>query len=318
MCAVLTLASNSMAQTVTGTISGFVRDASGQIVVGASIKLVNQTNQDTRLAESGPSGDFTFPAMQPGTYTVRVEHPGFHAYEKDGNVLTASERLSLGAITLQVGSVNEVISVTAQGAQVQTDSSERSALLTSNQLSSIAIRGRDVTSMIRVLPGVSYQGESESPGGSFGSAIPNVQGQRNSVSSVSVDGLTGNDLGSPNTFSSTVNLDAIGEVKILLNNYQAEYGRNSGASINIVTKSGSREFHGSGYWYVRNDVLNANDFFNNRNNVKKPLYRYNTEGFTLGGPVFIPKLLNGTRDKLFFFWSFEDDQTKTPARRAEG
>jgi outer membrane receptor protein involved in Fe transport len=129
---------------------------------------------------------------------------------------------------------------------------------------------------------------------------------------VAVDGLVGNDLGTPSIFGSTVNLDAIGEVKILLNNYQAEYGRNSGASINIITKSGTREFHGSAYWYVRNEDLNANDFFNNRNGLRRPLYRYNTQGFTIGGPLFIPKILPRKADKLFFFWSFEDDQTKNP------
>ncbi len=312
LCGLFPLVSKSLAQTVTGTIGGVVMDTSGQIIVGAAVKLVSETTRETRAGETNATGEFTFQAVQPGTYTVHVESAGFRAFEKTGNVLSASERLSLGTLSLQVGSVNETISVTAQGATVQTDSSEKSALLTSNQLAGIAVRGRDVTSLIRVLPGVSYQSESESPGGSYGSSIPNIQGQRNSVSSVSVDGLTGNDLGSPNIFSSTVNLDAIGEVKILLNNYQAEYGRNAGASINIITKSGTRDFHGSGYWYVRNNALNANDFFNNRNNVKRPLYRYNTEGFTIGGPVFIPKLLNRTKDKLFFFWSFEDDQTKTP------
>ncbi len=300
------------AQTVTGTIGGEVTDPSGQNIAGATVKLTNDATKETRSAQTTNSGEFAFQAVQPGTYSVRVEAAGFRAFEKTNNVLTAAERLPIGTVVLQIGSLAETVTVVAEGAAVQTDSSEHSALLSSNQLADIAVRGRDPMSLIRILPGVSYQGESESPGGSFGSGIPNIQGQRNSFSSVSVDGLVGNDLGSPNVFSSTVNLDAIGEVKVLLNNYQAEYGRNAGASINIVTKSGTRDFHGSAYWYARNDALNANDFFNNRNGVRRALYRYNTVGFTIGGPVTIPKLFNRNREKIFFFWSFEDSQTKNP------
>ncbi|MGH9330257.1 MAG: hypothetical protein ACRD09_07440, partial [Vicinamibacterales bacterium] len=102
---------------------------------------------------------------------------------------------------------------------------------------------------------------------------------------VTVDGLVGNDLGSPQIFSGTINFDAIGEVKVQLNNYQAEHGRNGGAMVSIVTKSGTRDFKGSAYLYKRHESLNANDFFNNRNGIAKPLYRYTTVGATLGGPV---------------------------------
>jgi hypothetical protein len=101
-------------------------------------------------------------------------------------------------------------------------------------------------------------------------------------------------------------MDAIAEVKVLLNNYQAEYGRNAGAFVNIVSKSGTRDFHGSAYWFKRHEQFNANEFFNNRRGQAKPLYRYNTFGGTIGGPVYIPKVFNTERNKLFFFYSRED------------
>jgi hypothetical protein len=166
------------------------------------------------------------PALPPGSYRVRVQHAGFRPSERTGNVLTATERLSIGDIQREVGAVTEAVTVTAQGQQVQTTSSERSALLSTRQIEMIAIRDRDVVSMLRLLPGVSQTSDQEFLGGSFGTTSPNIQGTRRQWNSQSVDGLTGNDLGSPDVFASPINLDSLGEVKVLLNNYQAEYGRN--------------------------------------------------------------------------------------------
>src|SRR6185295_16777400 len=121
ICGLLLLAFGSFAQTVTGTISGSVADSTGQVIVGASVKLTNEATGDVRTGETNGSGEFTFPVLQPGTYRVRVESQGFRAYEKAGNILSASERLSLGSQSMQVGSLTETISVTAQGTTVQTD-----------------------------------------------------------------------------------------------------------------------------------------------------------------------------------------------------
>ena len=137
---------------------------------------------------------------------------------------------------------------------------------------------------------------------------PNISGNRNSWNTVTVDGLVGNDLGSPQIFSGTINFDAISEVKVQLNNYQAENGRNGGAMISVVTKSGTKDYKGSAYAYKRHEKLNANDFFNNRSGIAKPLYRYTTLGATLGGPV-----PGAWRDKLFFFYSFENWDTHRAA-----
>jgi hypothetical protein len=305
----------AVAQGVSGTIVGSVVDASGQVVEGASVTVVHERTGETRSTQTAPNGGFVFPALQPGAYTVRAELAGFQAYERRGNTLTANERLSVGALPLRAGGVVETITVTAEGARVETDSSERAALISAKQLEMVAVRSRDITAMLKVLPGVTASNaytEQESLGGSFGSRVPNIQGARESFSTITVDGLAGNDMGTPAVFSSTLNFDAIGEVKVQLANYRAESGRTGGASVSIVTKSGGQEFHGSAYGYRRHESFNANDTFNNRNQVARPVYRHTNLGFTLGGPVYIPGLLNREKDKAFFFYSFEHLDTLTP------
>lgn len=317
IAAIILCSSLSSAQTVSGSINGSVLDTGGAAVAAAQVKLISERTGEERSTVTSDSGDFLFPALQPGPYTVSVEVAGFRPFKKTNNVLSAAERLSVGAITLQVGGVTESITVAAQGVNVQTSSSENSALISSRQLEQVSIRGRDVVSMLRILPGVSQTVDTEFLGGSFGTGTPNIGGTRSNWNSLQVDGITGNDLGSPSVFSSPINMDAIGEVKVLLNGYQAEYGRNGGSFVNIVTKSGSREFHGTAYWFKRHETWNANSFFNNRNGVPLQVYRYTTLGATLGGPIPLskvwknaPKVLGA--DKLFFFYSFEKSWVKSP------
>jgi hypothetical protein len=320
---VLLCAQYAVAQTVTGSISGTITDASGNAVAGATVRLINERTNDARVLTTNESGDFRFTAVLPGTYTVKVEQKGFSAFERRGNVLTANEHLAVGDLTMKVGELSETVTTVAEGTPVQTESTEHSALLSSKQLELVSQRGRDVTTLLKILPGVSYGGESESLGGGFGSGIPNIQGGRNTWNTLNVDGVRGNDLGSPNIFSSSINFDAISEVKVLLNSYQAEYASNSSASVNIITKSGSSQYHGGGYWFKRHEMFNANNFFNNASvvtspltgqtsTVPKPRYRYNTLGATFGGPVWLPKLGSKIKDKLFFFYSVEDSQTLSP------
>src|SRR5262252_8390274 len=322
LCALL-CAQYAVAQTVTGVISGTVMDASGNAVAGAMVRLINEGTNDARVLTTNESGDFRFTAVLPGTYTIKVEQKGFSSFERRGNVLTANEHLAVGELAMKVGELSDVVTTVAEGTPVQTESTEHSALLSSKQLELISQRGRDVTTLLKILPGVAYGGESETAGSGFGSGIPQIQGGRNTQSTFNVDGVRGNDLGSPSTFSSTVNFDAIGEVKVLLNGYQAEYASNSSASVNIITKSGSSQYHGGGYWYKRHEMFNANNFFNNNTlftspltgkttTVPKPRYRYNTLGATLGGPVWLPKVGEKVKEKLFFFYSYENQQTLNP------
>ena len=310
----LALASSAavlFAQSVSGSVSGTVVDQTRQVLPGATVTLLNEQTGDRRAIQTSDVGAFVFPAVQPGVYTVRIELSGFSPFERKKTVVPANEQLSIGAVQLNVGSLSETVTLTAQGTIVQTASSDRSALITSNQLEMVADRGRDVVSLLRILPGVAYSTPTDAPGGNFGTTTPNINGNRATWNTMTVDGVVGNDMGSPQVFSSSINFDAIGEVQVELNNYRAEYGRNGGPVVNIVTKSGTKTFKGSAYWYKRNERLNANDFFNNRNAVAKPLYRYDTAGATIGGPVPIPKV-SSSRDKLFFFYSFDGMKSLNP------
>jgi hypothetical protein len=302
----------AMAQTSSGQIAGRIVDPSGAAVPDATVTLTNQDTSDARTTKTEASGEFVFPAVQPGTFTVAVSAPGFKKYEKHNLALHASERLAAGSLQLEIGAVSESVNVQAEQTPIQTDSSERSAVVDSKELSTLMTSNRDVTQLLRVLPGVV---KSSDPGGQFGGSqsAGNVNGVRGDSNSLSIDGTTGNVRGGAN-FDTPANYDSVGEVKVLLNNYQAEYGQASGAIVELVTKSGSRDFHGSVYYYNRNEAYNANSYFNKRTNpvTPRPVSRYNTIGYNIGGPVFIPHLFNTRKDKMFFFFSQEIWPSTTP------
>jgi hypothetical protein len=306
------LADGAAAQN-TGTITARVVDGAGAVVPGADVVLTDERTGAARTAVSDPRGDVQFVAMPPGVYSVRVSLQGFRTLERVGNVLTASGQLALGDLTLALGNLSEVITVESTGTKVETDNSDYSALLTSKQIEQIQTKGRDVMSLLRLLPGVRYENDIEAMGDSFGSNVPNVGGQRRAWNQVTVDGLNGNELSGTSRFSSAINLDAIAEVKVLLNTYKAEFGRSGGANIQIVSKSGSSDYSGGLYWYGRRDQWNATPWENNRNGLAKPKYHFDTYGATLGGPVVIPGLVSQRDDKkLFFFYSLEAPQVERP------
>ena len=298
--------------TVTGTITGNVVDPSGHAVANAKVTLTSVSTSESRTAVANDLGVFTLAAVQPDTYNLRVEASGFKAYARSRLVVSANERVAVGDVMLQVGDVTETISVMAEAAQVQTDSSEHSASLTSTQVSSLTAKGREVVSMLRTIPGVQYQADQDSTGGSYGTSTPNIAGSFSGTNILAVDGVVSNDQGTPNVFSSVTTLDAVGEVKVLLNSYQAEYAGNGGPIVQVVTRSGGKEIHGAAYDYIRNDAMNANDFFNNRNGVRRPRYRYNTFGGSLGGPVYIPGHWNQSKTKMFAFYNVEQALISTP------
>jgi hypothetical protein len=312
----LLLGGRAFAQmTVTGSIAGTAVDQSGQMVAGAKVTLTSEKTGDIRSTTTNDIGSFSFVAIQPDLYSLRIEQGGFKTAERTGVVLSANEHIMLGNIQLQIGSVSETISVVAEGAMVQTESSEHSAALTSNQLETLTARGRDVVSLLRTIPGVQYQSDPDSMGGSYGTSTPNIGGASANTNILAVDGVVSNDMGTPSVFSSVTTMDAIGEVKVILNSYQAEYAGNGGAVVEVVTKSGGKDFHGTGYWFLRNEALNANDFFNNRAGsnpvtgnplLPRPRYRYDELGFSLGGPIYIPGHFNRNRNLLFGFYNLED------------
>ena len=297
----------------TGTVSGTIVDASGQVVPGASVTLANEATTAARTATSNDRGVFTFRAVPPGSYTVRVELQGFRTREQKQNVVNATSHVDLGQLTLEVGTLSEVVSVVAEGATIETKNSDYSGLLTATQISQIQSRGRDVVNLLRLLPGVHYEADIEAMGDSFGSQMPNIGGMRKHWNQVTVDGLNGNELSGTNRMNSSINLDAIAEVKVLLNTYKAEFGHSGGANIEIVSKSGGASYTGSAYWYGKRDGWNATPWENNRAGLAKPKLHVDTPGVNLGGPLKIPGLWDqGAEKKLFFFYSFEGPQVQRP------
>jgi hypothetical protein len=309
VCAALSVL---LGQINTGTVVGIATDPQGLVIAGAQVTLTSETTGDVRRTVSNQSGTFTFPAVPAGTYTLRVSMNGFQTFERKGMALTSSEYLNAGTIMLNVGSTAETVSVEASAAVVQTASAENSAVLNTRQVSQILARGRDITTLLRLLPGVQQTADSATLGGRIGSSTPSIAGLRNRDNTVTLDGQVSSDADNTNVHISAVSLDAVEEVKVVTNGYQAEYGRNAGAQINIVSRSGTREFHGSASWFKRHEQFNANNFFNNQNGLPKPLYRHNTWVGTLGGPLFIPRLLNTGRDKLFFFFGHEEWRSFEP------
>ena len=287
----------------TGTLSGTVVDSSGEIVPGATVTLTDERTGSARTQTTSGAGTFTFHALLPGTYTVKIELSGFRTYVRQRNVVDASAQVDLGKVTLEVGRLTEVVSVAAEGTQVETRNSDYTGLLTANQISQIQTKGRDVVSLLRLMPGVRYTDDIEAMGESFGSSIPNIEGQRIQWNSVTVDGLNGNELSGTNRLGSATNLDAIAEVKVQFGTYKAEDGRTGGADIKIITKSGGQRYSGSLYDYVRRDAWNANSWNNIRNDLPKAKYHYDTYGASIGGPI-------GKR--LFFFYSMETPQAQQP------
>ncbi|MCL5742671.1 MAG: TonB-dependent receptor, partial [Acidobacteria bacterium] len=290
------------AQTTSGTIVGSLRDSSDLAVANAEVQLRQTTTGATRQNTTNERGDFTFTNVVPGEYEIAISVPGFKKLERKSINLTASETLSLGALRLEVGAVTETVTVAAQGASVQTASSERAGTIVTSQVENLAIRGRNVPALAKLLPGVVLTSESD-----LVDITNNIRalGGRSTMNNVSLDGVSMNDIGNNNGSSMYVSMDAVSEVKILLSNYAAEYGRLSGANVQIVTKSGTRDFHGLGSYFKRHEQFNANNYFNNRLGLPKAVYRYNTWNYSLGGPIYIPGKFNRNREKLFFFWSQE-------------
>jgi hypothetical protein len=296
-------AAHVQAQTVTGSISGTVRDVNGAVIPGATVKLAQPATGLTRESVTNDKGDFIFSAAPNGEYTLSVTARGFRNAERREIVLTSAEHLSVGEIALEVGGVGEAVTVTAQAEQVQTASAERSGTITSDQVENLLILGRNVTSLLSLLPGVVEVADNEGLNRNFNL---NVQGNRNNTNNVAIDGVSLNAIGNNFNTVVSVSMDAVAEVKVQLSNYQAEYGRMSGANVTIITKSGTKQFHGGGSYFKRHEQFNANNFFNNLSGINKPRYRYNVWNYNVGGPAIIPGAgFNKDRNKLFFFFNQE-------------
>jgi hypothetical protein len=293
------------AQTVTGSVSGTVVDSGGAVVVGANVQLINDISRQTREYKTSGTGEFEFISMIAGGYSLKIVQPGFKTYEQKNVTISAQERVDLHTIKLTVGDVTTSIQVQSEAAHVATDSSDRSQNVNLQQIDDTPIRGRDFKAIVKTLPGVQDLDPHDSHG--WGTAVPTINGGQQGQVVVTLDGIVSQDSGNY-TMNSTLSPspDAIGEVKLLVSNYTAEYGARNGGQLNVTIKNGSNQFHGTGYYIFRHEEFNANEFFNNKTGVVKPIYRYQNPGGTIGGPLVIPRVrFNKDRNRLFFFFSYD-------------
>jgi hypothetical protein len=250
--------------------------------------------------DSTSEGLFLFDSLAPSTYTVTVEAPGFKKWEKKDLIVYPGDRLGVSDIILQVGQITETVTVTASAATLQTESGKVEGIVTSQQFTEVSAISRNFVNMWRLIPGATNVAPSDGYGGQA-----NINGQRNDQITTKIDGTINMTMGAQGCCVSTPNMDMIEEMKVITNGATADMGQVGSTQIMVVTKSGSREFHGSGYYFQRREYLNANSWTNKVNNVQRSRDRVNQAGFTLGGPLFVPKVFNSAKDKLFFFATAE-------------
>jgi Carboxypeptidase regulatory-like domain/TonB-dependent Receptor Plug Domain len=314
----LLLAASAFAQT-SASLSGTVHDAQGGAVAGAKVTLKDAGGTVQIDTTTNSEGFYTFPVIQPSTYTVTIEATGFKKSVRSGIVVNASDRQSTGVTVLEVGDISNTVEVTADAAQLQikTESGEQGTAINNQQIQNLAVNGRNYLDLLKLTPGVVVT-TSFATSGPGGLGNIDINGTRTGKNNLTIDGTTNVDTGSNGTQHIALSLDNIAEFKLLTSNFQAEYGRSGGGAIQIVTKSGTNEFHGTGYYFHRHEQFNANSYFNNANgrradgfeNNPRNFYRYNQQGYNIGGPVLLPKKI--LKEKLFFFFSQEWQEQLVP------
>src|SRR6267378_6882433 len=285
------------AQKVTGTIAGVVTDQAGAVISGAEVTAKNAETGTSRSAKSGAGGDYAIADLPAGTYDVSVKQSSFREFISKGVQLFVSSTATVNA-TLTVGSATEQVTVEANALQVETSTGTVGNVVEGNQVRELPLNGRSFAQLTQLMPGVSPASNFDSKHKGLEAGVDfSVNGNNTTGNLFLVDGVNNNDIGSNRTILVYPSIDATQEFKILRNSYGAEYGQAMGAVINIVTRGGTNQFHGGAYYFGRNDLLNAADFFNNLNGIPKNKLRRNDYGYNVGGPI--------KKDKLFFYWSQE-------------
>ena len=292
---VLSIQPSSLAQESTGKILGIVTDSNGAVIPDAKITVTDVATKVARDTTSDKDGNFQVLSLPIGSYQVSAEKTGFKKTKSDAQQLLINQALRID-IKLETGSITETVEVAAGGAVIETTNPTLGQSVTSRPLINLPLNGRNVLSLALLMPGVQETTGPNSGGFS-------VAGGRGDSITYLLDGGVNNNLLS-NLIVLNPNPDTVAEFRVLTSNYTAEYGRNGGGIISVVTKSGTNSIHGSAFEFLRNDALNANTFFNNTNNLPREVLKRNQYGFTIGGPVVIPKLING-RDRFFFFAGFQ-------------
>src|SRR5579872_3782640 len=293
----------------TGSITGTVKDPSGAAVAGAAVSVSNPDHGIVRQTVTNSEGDYNESGLPGGVYNITVTASGFKKYQAKGVKLDVAQKSRVD-VALQVGATStEVVVEGADVAQVETQSSDLSGTVNGKEISQLELNGRNFTQLVTLTPGVSNQtGQDEGTVGVNGNVSFSMNGGRVEYNNWELDGGDNMDNGSNSTLNVYPSIDAIAEFKVLTSNYGAQYGRNGSGTVEVETKSGTNQFHGDVYEYVRNDMFNAQNYFNDPfwgGNGITPEYKKNDYGYTLGGPVFIPRVYNTDKQKTFFFWSQE-------------
>ena len=274
-----------------GTFLGTVVDPSGATVPSVNVRLLQTATNAVRETTTAANGSYSFLDMPAGTYTLEFQAGGFRKEVRNGLTLSAAQSLRVDAM-LTLGSVNDEVVVQSKVAEVEASTANVGSTIFGSQVRELALNTRSFTQLMTLQPGVASS-QSQQPGFGSNTSVPfSFNGAGQSSNNWLVDGSRNIDTYNGNNVT-MINLDAIAEVRIERNAYSSDYGRNSGAQINVITKSGTNDFHGSLFEFFRNDVLDARNFFAST----KPERRYNNYGGTIGGPI--------KKDKLFFFLSNE-------------
>ncbi|HJZ82732.1 MAG TPA: carboxypeptidase-like regulatory domain-containing protein, partial [Pyrinomonadaceae bacterium] len=288
------------AQAVSGTILGTVADDNGAVIVGAKVTLTHIATGLARSVVTDSAGEYVAPSLPPGVYTITAEMGGFRKTSLTNVQLGVDHKARID-LTLQVGATGDTVTVEGTSPLVQTETSDLGGTVNETQIKNLPLNGRNFVQLTRILPGVmrGIPGANIDGAGSLAwrtSASFAANGQRTRDNNFMLDGVDNNEtwLNSVVIFPS---VDALEEFKVQTSTYSAEFGRSSGGVVNIQIKSGTNAFHGSAFEFLRNDKLDANDFFNNKFGRAKPPFKQNQFGGTFGGPII--------HDKTFFFMDYQ-------------
>ena len=292
------------AQSDLGKISGFIKDPSGATIANAKVTVRNNTGVE-RQTTTNDSGYYVVTNVPPGLYTMTAEATGFQRYETRDNKLDPSADLVIDA-TLSVGAATQTVEVSASTVQLQTESAALQKVITREQIDLLELNGRNPIGLAALVPGA-RSGTAASLTFAFSQGPANFNGSRNPENLITYDGAPATRTRSNGTSLGAADVDSTQEVEILTGNYAPEYGRTSGAQIRIVTKTGTQNFHGAAYEYLRNDAFNANTWTRNTNSFTAYVapMKYNQFGYNLGGPFYIPGKFNTDKKKVFFYWGEE-------------
>ena len=311
-------ASSAFAQETTARLSGQVTDPAGAVVNNAEVSLTNPQTNEARTAKTDNDGYFSFTLIPPGKYDLSVKLQGFKQYLSKDIELNVNDHKTIN-VALETGSITETVTITSETPQLQT-SPTVGDVIENRRVVELPLNNRNFMQLITLVPGVTSTGDSEIGIGLTNTVNISIGGQRRNSINFLVDGVMDTDVGSNITLLSVPTVDSIQEFRVITSVPTAEFGRSGGGVVNLITRSGTRQFHGGVYEFVRNDKLNANSFFNNsagRNadgtlKAPRPILRYNNFGYNLGGPILLPRfgeggpsLYGNKREKSFFFFSEE-------------